>query len=253
MNNYPKLTIIWRGCPSELAEIKQFRPGWFSKISCLRSVIKEFGDKPNCEIIGVWDGPTTNELHDLAAANFSLFYNTNLGNINSLIYCYELAKNIQSDLIYFIEDDYLFLPGSWEITLDMLQYSPIATLYDHQDRYDSYISKTDISYQHEFIIDGLIPYRTAESTTCSVSTRKDFFIIYYHKFIEFAAKGVGSPDDRGLFRDFIRNGYRLITPILKDSKSAHLVNGCFTNKVDWEYYSKFYLEGADFSKGGRWV
>ncbi len=238
---YPKLTIIWRGCPQELDKPKPFRPKWFNKHACINSLIKEFNDKPNCEIICLWDGDTENDLFKKTCYH-TLFYNDNPGNINSLIKCYEIAKSCDSDYIFFVEDDYLFLPDSWEILIDMMQYSPIASLYDHQDRYNPLIAPTDLTYQREFIIDGLIPYRTAESTTQTFAVHKKFFLDYYDKFIEYAKAGNGAPLDRELFRFFVRQNYRLITPILKDSLSAHLVNGCFTNKIDWEYYSNACLK-----------
>jgi hypothetical protein len=238
---YPKLTLIYRAYPGESfkTDIKDFRPGWFSKEACQNSIFKNFSGFPNCKIFGVWDGDPNNFLYDGMYENCDkLFPNKNNGNINSLLRCYEIAKECDSDFIFFVEDDFLFLPGSWEVLIDMLQYSPIVSLYDHFDRYR--FAQTDITYGHEFIIDGMIPYRSAESTTQTFAVRKDFFIKYYDKFIEYALAGVESPLDRELFRFFVREGYRLITPILKDSKAAHLVNGCFTDKIDWEYYSNAY-------------
>lgn len=232
-----KLLVILRAYGGELTweEFKSFRPRFFNKFKCFNSLFKEFGNKDNVEFICIWDGTPQNALHHyIQKSGVKIIYNENPGNINSLLKCYEIAKESVADYIYFIEDDYIHLPGSYDTLMDLFNYSPIVSLYDHTDRYLN--PSTDITWGQEYFFKGKYGgIRSAESTTCSFGIVKDCFLRHYEDFVYFAKSGIGSPRDRECFRHMItKYGYRLVTPFLKDSKAAHMVKGCFHEEMDWD-------------------
>lgn len=219
-----KLTVIYR-CSEEDSK-RQHRPPWFSKWKCLNNFLDifKYADKilgVNIEIIAVHDGPR-GLLHDFLEFNDISIQKINIGsNAGSLDYCLKLATNLDTDIIYFLEDDYLHVEYSPHILLDgfdvakTLKKSHIVSLYDHADRYHRV---DDIDYgQTNVLLGSWRHWRTAESTTCTWAVSKE---TYMNDVYDLANKF--SLDDRGLFRALRTKDTVLFTPITGASTHCHL-------------------------------
>lgn len=178
MNN---LVCLFRACNLEVSidSIKNIsRPNWFSKQKCWLSFYNNFGQKENVNIIVIFDGKPEDELACyIKKFNIkNIVYLNNVGNKESLIYCYNLAEKLDFDYVFFAEDDYLYLPNSYEIMMEGLETFGeigLVTLYDHPDRY---FSNQDITKGHDYIFCcKTFHFRTAESTTGTVSMSKNIF------------------------------------------------------------------------------
>ena len=228
------LISIYRAYGGELEQkdFKPFRPSFFNKFKAWSSFYREFKDN---KIIVVWDGDTNNELYSyISKFPVEIVLNEVPGNIPSLLKCYDIAEKENFEFIYCVEDDYIHLEGGNQILLDMFRFSPLVSLCDYQDRYR--YPNDDVTFGQDYIIQGNFPntYRTAESTTMTFGIKRDFLIREREIINFYVKKGDGAPADRELFRHYITKGIRLVTPIGKDSKAAHLVLGTMNKMVDWE-------------------
>jgi hypothetical protein len=110
-----------------------------TKEYCLTNFLKEFHCPENFITI-VADNVTDVNLLDfiekLKCDNITVV-TTSLGNTKSFKLCINLAclQSTNSDLIYFAEDDYLYLPESFKFLKEGLAISDYVTLYDHPDKY----------------------------------------------------------------------------------------------------------------------
>ena len=110
-----------------------------TKEYCLDNFLKEFDKKEN-EIIIVADNLTEESLYKFIESkqkNNINIIKTNLGNSKSFIYCIKNAceKKSNDGNFYMSEDDYLYLPNSFDILKEGLEISNYVTLYDHPDKY----------------------------------------------------------------------------------------------------------------------
>jgi hypothetical protein len=236
-----KTTLIYRCCEADTKQ--QFRPNGFSKVKCLNNLFNQFIYYNRLfndfRIIAVHDGPK-GDLYDILsdrqddghAKIIKIDYQSNQ---KSLEHVLDLAQNINTDIIYFVEDDYLHKTGAAAALLEgflivqqfMPHKKPIVTLYDHPDRY----TRTDDADSFDTkIFLGLKEYwRTAESTTCTwATTAKNYRDGIYKNAKEFLL------DDRGFFRRLFLTGHRLIQPMTGYSTHCHLPY--LSPYVDWESY-----------------
>ena len=128
------------------------------------------------------------------------------------------AKNIETDILYFLEDDYIHTEDALEVLLDgfeLLKFDKsIISLYDAMDRYTR---KDDVDYHKTLIKLGKKKYwRTAESTTCTWSISKELYdSCVYDEAIKFGL------NDRELFRYIRTKDILLFTPLQGASTHCH--------------------------------
>jgi len=83
-----------------------------------------------------------------------------------------LGSQTDAELVYFAEDDYLYLPGSLEATVKFMRGHPeadFATAYDHTDFYSKYIHRF---HDAEVVEDGR-RWRTVASTCLTFMARRE--------------------------------------------------------------------------------
>lgn len=83
-----------------------------------------------------------------------------------------LSAQTDADLVYFAEDDYLYLPGSLERTVKFMRAHPSADFaapYDHADSHSKFIHR----FQTSEIIDDSCRWRQVASTCLTFMARKD--------------------------------------------------------------------------------
>ena len=233
------LSILYRACHHETTEqsVKNpSRPDFFCKKRCFKSFYQEFGNRNDVDITVIFDG---NETHELAQYILQfkikdIIYLTEVGNKASLIYCYNLMSEQESQYIAIFEDDYLWLPNSYHVLLDGLEKfgsSGTISLYNHPDR----VTRTDdITFGHEYVLCGKFCYwRTAESNTATFAISTDLFKKYHQEFLDC------NIHDRLLFINLLKKyDLRHFTPISERYGCSH-VNRYFPSLyIDWEGFNK---------------
>lgn len=234
------LHIINRVCPRELKPEDHrtgHRPDWYDKRSCFQSLfdcVEESVEEVRLHVI--YDGPK-GEFSDFieTLSPDTLVYVDYRSNRESLLHSYEYASNVYDEkddtYFYFVEDDYLHVPGEKTLTVlaEGLEAFDFVSLQDHPDRYTR---TDDIGHGEEriFITDSS-HWRTAESTTCTWGSRGDIFNFVWavDPFLK-----QDPLEDREFFRRMRREyGYRLCTPI--PGYSAHMHDGFMSPLIDWKH------------------
>lgn len=214
------ITVIYR-C-SEKASHPEFRPHGFSKIECVENLLACFGYEGS-RIVFIHDGDEgelfnhLNSRSNLRLFKYEIIKINERSNAGSLNFCLDYAKeNIDTEYVYFCEDDYLHHSYGNAHMLDGLKSFPdsIISLYDHPDRY----TRSDDIGDVQIKLGRLGHWRTAESTTCTWATGTELFKNDLYK----PAKIAGL-DDRGFFRGvYAQNGIRLHTPIPGYATHCHI-------------------------------
>ena len=103
-----------------------------TKEVCLKNFLSVFGTDVTV-IADKCEESTKEMLHKY----FKKIVCTEQGNAGSLIRTIERAieENDDSELIYFVEDDYLHLPKAKEVLEEGIARADYVTLYDHPDKY----------------------------------------------------------------------------------------------------------------------
>ena len=224
-----KIDIIYRCCEEDTK--LQFRPYWFSKLKSLKNTVNVF---QRSKIHIIHDGPNgllwryinkhSHQFESINKINLS-------SNAQSLIYCYDFAEKLNTDFIYFLEDDYMHTPDAEEVLIDGVltissnyQHS-VFTLYDHPDRYaraDDYdFGRTKLK------LSQLRHWRSAESTTCTWGISFKQFVL-----IKDNAK-YWNIRDREFFRYLYSEGtFDLWQPIT--GASTHCHKPFLSPLVDWD-------------------
>lgn len=152
---YPKVKVDGISKFDSLNNLQASFPGW--EFICVAD---------NC------DQPLLDRLH--SDYRFDQIVETQLGNPGSFWKLYEMAleSTQDDDVVYFIEDDYMHLPGSPEAILEGLQYFDYVTLYDHPDKYalstcaiNPYTKRNRFSESTEVVLGERQVWRTSNSTT----------------------------------------------------------------------------------------
>jgi len=221
------LNIIYRICELETStdELREGRPPWFSKaaalsnfLDCIDNSTADLG-----EVVFVHDGPK-GELHE-RLLNRKIDKIGTLSNSGSLARVYDLAGEIRGTT-YFVEDDYLHLPGAISKILAGATRFGLVTGYDHPDRY---FRNDDVSQGKETIAwdqHTMSHWRTVESTTCTFAAREDVLELILPILKAYLVY------DRALFRKLYEGGLRLWSPL--PGISTHLMQDFLGLSVEWQ-------------------
>ena len=115
-----------------------------NKYYCLENFIKVFGKE---NLIVFADNCTTQTIDHIKRLDLQTI-EIALGNGPSFIFAadYALKNFAANDSIYFIEDDYLHLPGSKNVLVEGLEIGDYVTLYDSPDKYIDFVNGGDNHY-----------------------------------------------------------------------------------------------------------
>ena len=121
-------------CRSYAGENKKERPAYYSKRVALLSLIQAFQQlKPGAaELIFVNDGPIPDDRLELMKASAEVIMRSKLGMQGSLRAILELptVRNWPGDdLVWFAEDDYLYLPGAFADLMAAANAFPQASYF----------------------------------------------------------------------------------------------------------------------------
>ncbi len=237
MNN--NLVCLFRACNLEVStnSIKNIsRPDFFSKQRCFKSFYNSFGNKENVDIIVVFDGKSEDELVCyIKKFNVKdIIYLNNIGNKESLIFCYNLAEKLNFDFVFFAEDDYLYLSNSYEIMMEGLEsfgkQDQFITLYDHYNRYLPPNITGDVTTGHDYcLITKSTHWRSSDSTTGSVAMTKELFNKIKYRLL------FHNIHDCAFYREMLGKGYRVFNCI--PGKSTHINKVYASPLINWVKYN----------------
>jgi hypothetical protein len=130
------LHLVYRYAPGAGAKP---RPTFFSKDSCLAAFLRTASAVDGADITFLHDGEATPERRRQLSEWGELIELPSVGNARSkraALSLLELRRWSDDDLVYFAEDDYLFVPDAFKRLLHAAAADPNAqffTLYDHPD------------------------------------------------------------------------------------------------------------------------
>ena len=231
-----ELTTIYRAYPGELTPetFKQCRPTWFNKINCWNRLLNEVGHASKLHV--VWDGRVDNVLYEeisKQSAWIKIHHIDEKDNQKSLEFCYKLAETLDTEYLAFMEDDWIVLPGFYNVLMEGLEKFPSHFVfpYDSPHRYDP--AYNDITWGQDYVLTTKNSWwKTSESLMCSVAMSKKLFDKVKHLLYKHCREGIGGPNDRMFFRECLNYGIRTWTSI--PTKCTHVVNSDLSPFVDWE-------------------
>ncbi len=98
-----------------------------------------------------------------------------------------LTTQTDADLVYFAEDDYLYLPDGLEIAAGFMRLHPevdFVTLFDHKDHYTKYVHQAAKTH----VADGGRDWRSIASTCLTFMSRRQSLIETADVFHTFGRK-----------------------------------------------------------------
>lgn len=228
-----KIASIYRTCGLETGDLpkNEVRPNWFSKFDCFINYYNNIGNSGGISNFFVWDGdemPLLKTMKQTIKKEDTIIKLNVKSNKESLIYCYNLAAELidKFDAFYFVEDDYLHLPGACNVLIQGLKNFDLLSLYDHPDRY--FQGHTDITnWCEKIFLTDFTHWRTAESTTGTVAMTSRAFKILQEDLFCF------NVNDRPFYRYiFTHKGVRLVTPI--PGYATHVNKYFMSPLVNWK-------------------
>jgi hypothetical protein len=239
------IQVVYRATPA--GNVKA-RPPWFSKWVCLGSLLRaiEEAGRTTIDVRFLCDGNLPDAVLDLMAQYGETEHLSGLGNSGSYLRALEWATKgplLDSDSVYFVEDDYVHVEGSLAALDGAIRATDpgsYLTLYDHPDRY----GRTDdlvVPGRSIELINGR-HWRRVESTNMTFAAnvrtlRRDGWL--FRAF----ARHTSYPHDRELWRAVQGLGARrplrwmrgrrvLLGPI--PSLATHAERETLAPGVDWE-------------------
>jgi hypothetical protein len=204
------------------------RPNWFNFEKCFTNLLKTISNK-DVELHVVFDGDIKSNFINKYKDQFITHEIKAGGDQSSFFQTWEIAKNISmnpSDLVYFIENDYLHTNNWVNIITELFstyKLSHYVSLYDHNDKYflpmyDELVSRIFTTQNHH--------WRTTPSTCGSFIITRELFDQDYD--IHTTVSG-----DHNKFLQLGEERNRtVITPI--PGLSTHCMEGLMSPTINWK-------------------
>ena len=209
------------------------RPEYFHKRRCFENFVAEFGN----EMVAVVDGDVprwllTKKLIVLDSHGEK----TEEGKASTFIECYKRAIELpDDDWTYFVEDDYLHLPGSRGKLIDCIEElcPDMITLYDHPDRYRTDIPEHNPAHHtHSVFVTKSHHWRPVPSTCMTfaasvIALKEGRELFEQWKHVDFEL----FPRLQGLRGDWPGRKMLLLGPV--PSLATHCQTNVFAPLIDW--------------------
>ena len=182
------IRVFQRHCSFSSNSAGKERPDWFDREKIFDKFIKTFTDK--VEYTAFYDTANGKE-HFIFNKNVNVVETEAGGEAKSftnvLKYVVDQEYN-NSDIIYFVEDDYLHRDGWVDILLEGVNEigADYYTLYDHPDKYYLTMYQT---LQSKIIATSNIHWRTTPSTTCTFACTFETLKKYIDIHLKFCNDG----------------------------------------------------------------
>jgi hypothetical protein len=214
------------------------RPEWFTHETCFRNLLRTLRHDPQAHRVKltiVYDGSMEDFTTDFVAPyyarqayGFEVQFIRGGSDLNSFLITVATAQRADrpaTDLVYFLENDYLHQPGWLSFVFDLydsgLKFDYVS-LYDHRDKYDSpmYAALTSRLFHA-----GGRHWRTAPSTCAS-------FILDKATLDACAPVLASGQTDYHFFSTLVgEQGRVLLTPV--PGLATHSMNGYLSPAIDW--------------------
>ena len=196
-----KLTIINRQCNFSNISVGKQRPEWFSREKCFLSIYEEVSKSQDIDFIVFFDGEPKQD-HFIKNYKVNLITESCGSGAESYKRALDLGLARNSELLYFVEDDYLHKPGWLSILREGFREGfSYFTLYDHADKYSSMYN----TLTSKITVSPSCHWRSTPSTTDTfacmretliddLDTHKKYSSLYnysldHQRFIELSRKG----------------------------------------------------------------
>tara|TARA_R100000664_G_C2731139_1_gene121692 strand:- start:135 stop:812 length:678 start_codon:yes stop_codon:yes gene_type:complete len=222
------IRIFQRHCSFSSNSAGKERPDWFDREKIFDKFIKTFTDK--VEYTAFYDTANGKE-HFIFNKNVNIVETEAGGEAKSftnvLKYVTE-QKYKDSDIIYFVEDDYLHRDGWVSVLLEGVNEigADYYTLYDHPDKY--YLPMYQ-ALQSKIIATSNIHWRTTPSTTCTFACTFETLKRYIDIHLKFCNDGYTK--DHEMFTELWQKGSNLISCI--PGYSTHVEANMLAPTIDW--------------------
>ena len=156
--------IFVRHCNYSNASAHKTRPLWFSREKFFKILLNEKG----VNLTVIFDGDSTDHFVSKTGANIKLIEAGTEAMSFTKMLDYVMSLEIpDDDIIYFVEDDYLHIPGFSKILEEGFSTNvDYVTLYDHGDKYmPGYYEMYARGFQIQIVPTKSIHWRTTPSTT----------------------------------------------------------------------------------------
>lgn len=235
-------------CPGPLNILYRISDGGYpkpkiaGKRTCLRNFLRMVAPQPgrmsvvadNCR------DETVAMIEQEAAAYFGQpdavrIHRTSLGNGPSWIYARDLAlAQEDAEPVYFIEDDYLHLPGAGITLLEGLERADYVSLYDHADKYKAPAVGGNPVVSHggevtRLILTASSHWKFTTSTTMTFAVRVG--TLRQDKALFDRHTSSRHPDDFAVFVNLVSRGRTVLTSV--PGRSTHGEPALLSPLVDW--------------------
>lgn len=226
-----KLLIINRHCNYSAISANKPRPAWFSREKCFNNLLKTTEGRNDVSIHVLFDGNssghfTHNErttVKEIAAKSGA----------KSFIMCMDYALEVADEdtLIYFVEDDYMHVPGWVDVLYEGAEivHDAYLSLYDHNDKY---FLPMYASLKSQIFISKSCHWRTTPSTTDTFAIRPSTLKKHYNIMRKWSDVGLNYSQDHKRCLELWDNGVPLITPI--PGYSTHCEENLLSPVIRWE-------------------
>lgn len=205
------------------------RPEWFCKEQIFLNLLQTVDE--SCELHVMFDGDPTGHFtvkHPISVVRFAA--GCDAGAFNKTLQFAECHRHQwdPTDIVYFVEDDYLHKPGWPMILREAFQHSlaDIVSLYDHTDKYKPDTGLCKLAHTDS------CHWRSAVSTTntfaLKFSTLLEDLPIYYKYAAPERSKVCV---DHEKFVELCRTGRRLFTSI--PAYATHCESDYISPVVSW--------------------
>jgi hypothetical protein len=228
--------IFVRHCNFSSNSNDKKRPEWFSREKFLEVVMREV-ENEDAKLTVIFDGDPTDHFVSKYTVNIvRVDGGTDAGCFTKMLDHVLSRDDIKDDdIVYFLEDDYLHVPGFLKIMKEGFETnSDYVTLYDHGDKYmQGYYEHYARGFQIQLVASKSIHWRTTPSTTNTYAmkfkTLKADQKIHY-KHCDFPTIGKVT-QDHPKFCELWNSGKSLISCI--PSYSTHCDFAGIAPVVDW--------------------
>lgn len=224
-----KIHILYRHYNVQGSGNKYNRPHWFNYEKCFVNLLNTIEGK-NVDLHVIMDGHFESNFISKYKDKYILHSINSGSDYGSYLETYKYIKTLdikESDLIYFLENDYLHVDNWVEEITTLFETYPnglnYVSLYDHNDKYflpmyDDLVSKIFTTKTRH--------WRTTPSTCGS-------YIIPKNIFIEDEDVNTGGPGDHDkfLYLGSTKNRF-VLTPI--PGLSTHCMEGLLSPTIDWK-------------------
>jgi hypothetical protein len=225
------LVIYYRISDAGYAKTK---PPYINNENCLRNAVKCFPIE-NCRCVIIADN-CSNETMQMIKKYIpkQAIHAVSIGHgAGTFRLAYQMALELDDHTpIYFLENDYLHRPSSYEALLDGLSMSySYVTLYDHPDKYDN--THFAIKYRGEkthVLIGKYCHWKVAHSTTMTFASRVKTLKQDWAIFDRWTQ--TKHPYDCQIFMELARKKHKLISPL--PSFSTHGETTFLAPLVQWD-------------------